>query len=422
MRSRWLWGALAVALVLRLGMLAATPDYRTATDAADYDRVALALSETGSFPQTLAPGGGPTAYRAPLYPMMLAATYEVAEVTGGRWTVARILQALLGTLSCLLLALLAGRLWDRRVAVAAAWLAAVHVPFLAVGATLFSENLLVPLVLGALLAATQSAAGGGTRWAIAAGVLGGAAALTHANALVVLVPAALLAARGLPRGRPWLGRASVVALAGVLAVVPWTVRNLTELDTLVPISTAAGPTIAGTYNATTAAQQTLPANWTEYWRDPVVAREIAAEGGGEVALDAATRRAGLRYLREHPGYVAKAGWWNSRRMLGLNGDAWLRFEAGGMGLPLSVERASYIGLWLMLALALAGLVLPLVRRGPWELWLAPLLLLLTVVFLVGYQRVRLPADPFIVLLAALGVVGLLERRVRTPTQEPAAVP
>ena len=55
-----------VALCLRLGLVAAQPDFRPFADAEDYDRHAVSLVQTGGYPPSgLVEGGGPSAFRPP---------------------------------------------------------------------------------------------------------------------------------------------------------------------------------------------------------------------------------------------------------------------------------------------------------------------------------------------------------------------
>ena len=118
----------ALALLLRVIVVLATPHYVPETDAADYDRIAVSLVQDGRFPGSLlAPAGGPTAYRGPAFPFALAAAYEVSGVAskGARWEAGRLLEAVLGTIAVALVFLIAQRLWDRRTAIVAGLMAAV---------------------------------------------------------------------------------------------------------------------------------------------------------------------------------------------------------------------------------------------------------------------------------------------------------
>src|SRR5205085_2687380 len=84
-----------------------------------------------------------------------------------------------------LVALIALRLWGRRVAVVALWIAAIAPPLVVLSTALISEALFVPLVLAAVLTALKARdAQRQYRWVIATGVLLGLAALTRTNGLI----------------------------------------------------------------------------------------------------------------------------------------------------------------------------------------------------------------------------------------------
>ncbi len=64
------------------------------------------------------------------------------------------------------------------------------------------------------------------------------------------------------------------------------------------------------------------------------------------------------------------------------------------------------------ALALKRRYLP--ERGPLWIWAVPLVLFVAGATVVGLARYRAPLYPFLALLAAIGVVAFLERRVSRP--------
>src|SRR3954468_17075241 len=121
--SRALLLILAVALIARLAVIVATPDFHPIFDAAHYDRLGASIAHGHGYPGQFVPPT-PSAFRPPLYPVELAAVHLV----GGGWTAGRLLGALLGTGAVLLVFLIAERLWDRRVAIAAGAIAAVFPP------------------------------------------------------------------------------------------------------------------------------------------------------------------------------------------------------------------------------------------------------------------------------------------------------
>src|SRR2546421_840864 len=87
---------LGVALVLRLGALAHTPDYRPVRDSIEYDQRARSIAAGDGFGNfSWVPGGGPSAFRLPAFPYTLGAVYAV---TGNSITAGRVYLVLLGTL------------------------------------------------------------------------------------------------------------------------------------------------------------------------------------------------------------------------------------------------------------------------------------------------------------------------------------
>ena len=141
------------------------------------------------------------------------------------------------------------------------------------------------------------------RWALLAGVMGGLAALTRAQALILLAPLALAVWDGRPwRARAALGPPLVLVLAALLTITPWTVRNARELHAFVPISTQFGSALAGTYNDAARADTQNPASWQgaaarARLRLPVQPRPRDQRGGARA--EAARRVAALHPRAPH---------------------------------------------------------------------------------------------------------------------------
>jgi 4-amino-4-deoxy-L-arabinose transferase-like glycosyltransferase len=426
----WVLAIALVALAVRIAVVAATPHYVPISDPQDYDRYGVAIAHTGHFPSSDFPAGGPTAYRPPAYPYFVGGVYAVANwlgldsshghLTGSRWTDVRLLQALIGVLTVLLIGLIVRQIWRRGPDLVAMGLSAVFPPFLALSDSLLSENLLVPLVLAAVAAVLRYRETRGLRWVGVAGVLTGLATLTHANAAVLVLPLAAgvwatpwraspdgLASEFASRARG-IGPAALLVVVAALTVLPWTIRNAVELHAFVPVSTEAGPTLAGTYNATAARQTTLPGNWIPWWEDGVNAAALRRAAGSEVRTDAALQSDGLHYALHHPSYVVTVAARNVQRMLGLGGSRWVSLYATGTSTPRRLIALDGYAILLILPFALVGAFSRTARAAPRFLWFVPLLLLASVVLLVSYERVRTPVDPFLLMLAAIPVARLLE--------------
>jgi 4-amino-4-deoxy-L-arabinose transferase-like glycosyltransferase len=402
---------IALALALRLTAVAATPHFQPVRDAADYDRYAVSLVQHGTFPVSqLAPG--PTAFRAPLFPLALAASYQLTGVQSAsdRWLAGRLLEAALGAVAVALICLIALRLWGRPTALVAGAIAAIYPPLVLVGSSLMSESLYIPLGLAAVLAALHARDSRPQLWwAVLAGILVGLAALTRATELALLLPVVVL----VWSRRPWRAlravRAPVVVLAAtLLTLVPWMVRNLDVMHTFVPITDESGYATLGTYNTYAAHRSDYPALWLPPIQEAAKLIPVA-RGRNEAQISNRFESLTLDYVSSHPAYPLKVALWSGLRLFNLTGVGFERYIEPTWGYPAWLAQASVYAFWVLGAAALAGAVTRRARRAPWALWLCPVVLLLSTVFVVGATRYRSPADPFFVMLAAVAVTSAAAR-------------
>ncbi|MFN8636371.1 MAG: glycosyltransferase family 39 protein [Chloroflexota bacterium] len=145
-------------------------------------------------------------------------------------------QQALGVVAALLTYLLGrltlGPVGGRIAGLAGGLLVALNGALILSGQSIMTETLFTALFLGALLGLVLAARSGHWGWALAAGLLLGAAALTRpvAQALVVLAPLAFL----LSTRKPWpiLRGSALVGIGFGLVMAPWMLRNLSEHGTL----------------------------------------------------------------------------------------------------------------------------------------------------------------------------------------------
>jgi 4-amino-4-deoxy-L-arabinose transferase-like glycosyltransferase len=397
---------LLAALAIRVVWVLATPDYQLVHDALDYDNHAASIAAGDGFATSY---GRATAFRPPLYPLFLAGVYVV---TGPDVEAARIVNAFVGTAIVALIGVLAFGLWGQRVALISMALGAVYVPLILVGQSVMSEPLAVLFMLASLAAALR-------RWALVAGVLMGLAILGRANAIILLVPLAFAVWRG---PKPAL----VLVVAAALTVAPWTIRNAVVLDHFVPVSTQLGSALAGTYNSDARADEENPASWRSLKRvedyQPIFSR---VRQTNEAVLEQELREAALEFIREHPAYVGTVAFWTTRRMLDLAGVDWSIHTASTISAGRTAAIAGVICFWIFAILAVIGAFTARARAAPLWFWSVPLLMYLSVVFLVvETPRYRTAIDPFIVLLAALALTRLRPgSRTRAQRSDaPAALP
>jgi hypothetical protein len=268
--------ALALVAVLGLGVRAyavANPVANPADDSHAYYALAKALYEEGSF-------GGPefrdSSDWSPGAPLLYAAGFYATG--GAREGTARIVEALLGVAAILIVFALGRRLGDavsagtgRRLGSAVGLLAAlavaVYPPFIHSTGELMSEPPAILTLPAAVLAFLWASESGRSRWTwLLPGFLFGLTAMFRPEYLFVgaafVVLAGIRVARGAvsvagspareERRKPdwWSGlvAATLLAVALLLPIVPWTIRNVDVLGRVVPISTGSGKALyVGTY-------------------------------------------------------------------------------------------------------------------------------------------------------------------------------
>jgi 4-amino-4-deoxy-L-arabinose transferase-like glycosyltransferase len=404
-----------VALAARLGVAGWAHGLPVIADPADYVRHAVSIAHGHGYPQTAVAFGGPTALRPPAWPYTLGATFAV---THDSIDAARTLQALFGTMAVVLLGLVGRQLWGRRIGLMAMAIGAIYPPWLLLGASLFSEPLFMVLELGALAAALHGRREGGLRWWALCGVLAGLGVLTRANGALLLVPLALLAWTGRPRfGVRALALPALVVAAAALTIVPWTVRNAVTMHAFIPVTTQSGYTLAGAYNDTARHDPREPAAWRVASVDPAYA-QLLTDRPGEATLNGRLESKATSYIADHPSYVGTVFLWNLRRFLHLGRYDFARSSYAAYGVPRRAQDIAILSFYPLLLLALLGAVTRAARRAPWPIWLFPLTML-SVLFIEAGMRFRAPIEPFLVLLAAVGLergLSLIRERWRRPRQ------
>ncbi len=201
---------------------------------------------------------GTTAWKEPVYPNFLAASFRVFGPRYGRLAV---ILCQIGFLfgACLVLYHLGTRLFGPGVGIAAALVTALNLDL----HWIVSLSLQVPavsglLLLGGLLLMFRYAEQPSARRAAWLGLYLGVAALTHA-VLIVLVPIAGLFVLLHGRERNWPGAVKPALLLGLVAALtisPWTARNYMQFRHIIPVQTGFGlfanvtnPYVAETYRA-----------------------------------------------------------------------------------------------------------------------------------------------------------------------------
>lgn len=263
-RKVWLalGSVLALAFAVRLLHFGLVPPAPVGSDASGYDAAArrLIASGTYAFPMGRALWSDdvfredawgafehmpPNAFSMPGYPWFLAGIYRLSGTGPERFQAARVVQALIASLTLALLFLVGDTVLGRRAAWAGLALNALYPPSVWATQYLLTETLFTLLLVAQVALMVWAAR---SRRLLAYGGLGVAtAAAVYVRPVAVLVPVLLLAletyrtVRGSAAGRALPGQAARFAVLGLTITVlmaPWWIRNQRLYGVFMPTTSA----------------------------------------------------------------------------------------------------------------------------------------------------------------------------------------
>lgn len=405
-RFRWYLGAIvALSAVLGIALTWWTKgDDSVLLDEGDafwYGTVAASTADGHWFVDSF--GGGPTAAHPPLTVVTLLLTSPISTSV----LTQRLTMAVVGALGVGAVGLLGREVGGDRVGIVAAAVAALTPSFWINQSLVMSEAVALPLYALALLGGVRLARRPSIGVAAATGACVGLAALTRAEAallLALLVAPVVLGHRATPAARR-VGVVAIAVVAAVVVVAPWSLWNVSRFEDPVLISTNDGVTIAGSNCHTT-----YETGWIGSWSfDCVVAQP--ASGVDESVTSSQLRRAGLEYASEHLDRVPLVVAARIARPFGLWAPGQMVDEAVGEGRPPGASWAALVAFWSAVPIAAWG-ALELRRRGRtlWPVAAAVGTVVISAGLFNGYHRHRLPVDIVVTVLVAVATVTALERR------------
>jgi 4-amino-4-deoxy-L-arabinose transferase-like glycosyltransferase len=351
-----------------------------------------------------------TAEHPPLWPFLLGA---VSALGGDGFTAHRLTGCVVGAVAIVVIGLLARRVAGDRAGLVSAGIAAAYPTLVAADGSLMSESLYGLLIAASLLAALELTSRPRTSTAAALGALIGLAALTRAEALLLLPLLALPVAWLGRRHRPaWGLRFMLVCAVAALVIAPWAARNWIVFDQPVLISINDSSVIGGANCASAYSGPDIG-----FWRlDCLAPRERA---GNEAVQAERWRDDGIDYARDHAGRLPLVGLVRALRTWDLYQPN--RQVGFAEGRDRNVQRAGTAVYYLLLLVAAYGVAL--LRRRPQALvvLLAPAVLVtLSSVAGFGMPRFRHAAEIPLVVLAGVAVTQLAGRLAagRSPAGRP----
>jgi len=413
-----LGGIFLLALVLRLAYLSqlrSSPLFEhPQMDARIHDEWARAIAGGDTYWE------GPY-FRAPLYPAVLAAVYKVF---GPGYLAPRIVQSVLGALSCCLLYLLGRSLFGRAVGAVAGFAAATYWMLIYFDGELLIASLIVFLDLALLLLLVRAGQKPTLLRYGLAGILLGLSAIARPNILLfapaVVVWILVQHRRVLPRAAGYVAGLTAGCL---LVVLPITVRNHVVGGDAVLIASQGGVNFfIGNNEYSDGMTAIVPGTPADWWGGYHAAVERAEQARGRELKPSEVSDyyygQAWAFMREQPGsalrlMVRKLGLFWSRREISNNKGIYFWTEEFT---PL--VRLLPLGFGLVGPLGVMGLALCWRRRLElFPLWGFVLVYMVSVVLFFCTARFRMPVLPPLILLGVYAlfetVAGLRRRRWAT---------
>jgi len=409
-RAKWrasLPRIVLIALILRLGFIAAGHTYRFRSNDANFSfgwemgRIGESLAAGEGFSNPFNETTGPTAWEPPLYPLLIGEVFRAFGIYSPTSAIVLLaFSSLCSALTCAPIFLIARRCFSEKVAVGSAWAWALlpnvmHWCTRIVWETSFSAFLLAVIFWFSL---TMEEREGWKPWADF-GALWGFLALTNTSLLAFLPAAGVWVwHRRWRAGKQSLGGVVLAAVLFFACVVPWVVRDYRVFGQWMFIRSnfgeelrlGNGPGANGT--------------WMEYLHPTQNMLEMRRyREMGEIAYVAERKREALAFIREDYG-----------RFLWLDVKRFVYFWAGAPR-PGHTSELDFLKNSLFLAssvLAFWGLGRALRKRQPGAWFFLWLMVLVPLVYYFTFvqARYRVPIEPELAILCVYLVLEAEGRR------------
>jgi 4-amino-4-deoxy-L-arabinose transferase-like glycosyltransferase len=344
----------------------------------------------------------PTAYRAPGTSVLWAGLYLSF---GHRFSVVRVSQCVLDTLTILLVFGIGRKVFSNKVALVAATIYTVWPTALLYSSSLGSEPLYTFLFCCFILVSLQFAERPSWPLAIAAGVLLGLAMQTRGNAVLMLalmVPWSVWQFRRAPRQ---MVRGLAIALVALVMLVPWTIRNYEVFHSFIPFETGGGDVLLGSYNRIVASDPNEYGYWIYPTSELPEYRNQITAPNNEVIRDHVETQLAMQWARNHP-----ETWW-------YLGESRFRRSWSPFLQPQSPKlyRVAMLMSWgpvlVLFALGFFPSAIYFLRTNNpgWLLHLGVLHFVMTALIFWGASRFRYPVEGLCIILASATLVWLCEK-------------
>ncbi len=404
---RILWQLVILALVLRLGFVLGYEQYPLFLgDDGGYDNVGQNLANGRGFVyQTGDPVNGfvyePMVGPGPTYPTFLGLTYFLF---GHSVTAVRVIQALLGAATVIVMFLIACAVFGEQVARISGFLTAIHPALISYSGMLLTETLfafLIALSVWAMILAIESRTP--KAW-VFAGISSGLMVLLRAEALMIGVLGSVFVL--------WYGEKRhkmrnllVFAAVLVLTIGVWTARNYIVFNEVILVSANGGKAL-----------WISTVGWSEWHFDDERYRSVV-QGLSGLEAGRVLQREGLKNILGDPVHYLRLcferviPFWIGSHTLYIAGfsDSFQAYYARGAHAQLFVKGTILLLNTSLIVLAFGGALASLLNKRDERylrgICLNPIVAIATVhFFLFATSRYQVPILPFILMFSVVGML------------------
>ncbi len=397
-----------VAFITRFLYVLFIPGFNTPPegDGIDYDLIAINLVNHHEFTKTI---GHISSWRPPLQPFFLSLIYTIS---GHNYVIVRIVQILIGSLSCIIIYFIGKGLFSKNVGILALIFAVFYPGIIYCVERYQPENLVIFLLTLSVLYFIKVFENNRIYDKIITGILIGLTTLGKPNLLLFLPFIFLWGFLAFKEKFCGFKTSLVISLSMIAVIAPWSIRNYLLWHEFVPISTNGGFTLfVGNTpwedGSGFSRRPVTTEEWekfgcssppTSYHLEPTISRFFSSwEGLNEVQTNDRYFSLGMYWIIHNP--VA---------FLQLIPKKLNKFWN-----PISVSQSSWVKkyLWInvftytpILILAIVGFFLSLKE---WRKLLISYFLIFsftfTAIIFFGHTRYRIPIDPLLIVFAAFTI-------------------
>ena len=354
------------------------------SDAQDYHQLALSLLHTGTYHST---------FRPPLLPFFIAILYKLFSVN---YFVVRVVLSIFSSFTCLIVYKITKELFDKQIALIAAFISSIYWMMLYWSGFLLTETLCTFFLTLTVFYFIKSAKYHRLRHFILGGMYLGLAALTWAFVFPFFTLLPLWAFASFRNNlKLALKGYMVVLFAMFLTILPWTVRNYLVTHRFIPITSQSGQVFLGTNNPDVLKH--FKGGWIHPTKSSLFQEEEIHHYREQLSTEEASNlcwKKGIRFVAKNPLFTAKLTFYKFKLFWHLHGD-------------ISLPSLQY---FFILLFAIYGSIISLkILNTVSILYLLPLFFSIMSLIFWGDDRIRSPIEPIFVIFAAYGINKILKR-------------